>query len=108
MRCSPSQRPAMTRLTWGLASLVVLLGLALRLASWQAARGYGIVADEKEYAVSAELLTRTGHYADSFFTLGTTWTRVPLTSLVLALAFATRPALPAGASPTDAALMADR
>src|SRR3954447_20909723 len=98
----------MTRLTWGVAILIVLLGLGLRLASWQAARGYGIIADEKEYAAPAELLTRTGHYEDAFFTLGAFWTRVPLTSLLLAVAFKTQPALPPDASPTDAALMSDR
>jgi hypothetical protein len=92
----------------GLGMLVLLGALGLRLASWQAARGYNIIADEKEYAIPAEMLTRTGRYQDTFQTMGTLWTRVPLTGLLLAAAFQTQPPVPPETPPTDTGLMVNR
>jgi hypothetical protein len=103
--------PRATRQTQHTALLVMLilgLGLAVRLAAWQEARGSAIRGDEPDYVIPAETLTRTGRYLDTFITEQRTWTRVPLTALVLAAAFATQPALPPAVPATDAAWMAQR
>jgi hypothetical protein len=99
---------ATTRLGWVLVALIMLLALAVRLASWQAAYGHAIRADEPDYVIPAETLTRTGHYFDTFQTDNRAWTRVPLTGLVLAAAFATQPPVPPEATVYDTGLMTPR
>ncbi|HMA35294.1 MAG TPA: hypothetical protein VKY74_12565, partial [Chloroflexia bacterium] len=91
-----------------LAALVLLVALGLRLASWHAALGHDVRADELDYVIPAETLTRTGQYLDTFLTEHRTWTRVPLNALVLAAAFATQPPVPAGTTVADTALMTPR
>src|SRR3954466_7963043 len=102
-------RPALrTLLPWGLAALILMVGLAARLASWQEAYGHAIRADELDYVIPAETFTRTGQYFDTFQTHGRTWTRVPLNALALAAAFATQPPVPPEATTADTGLMTPR
>jgi hypothetical protein len=86
----------------------MLLAVAVRLASWQAAYGHAVRADEPDYVIPAETLTRTGQYFDTFLTEHRTWTRVPLNALVLAAAFATQPPVPPAATVYDTGLMTPR
>src|SRR5690242_7827865 len=93
-RLTASAPPPTPRLVTFAVLLILGLGLALRLVAWQEARGYAIRADEPDYVIPAETLTRSGRYLDTFITEHRTWTRVPLEALVLAAAFATQPAVP--------------
>src|SRR5690242_15951337 len=95
-------------LRWGLVVLILGAALAVRLASRDAAAGHAIRADELDYAIPAETLTRTGQYLDTFQTEHRTWTRVPLNALVLAAAFATQPPVPPGTTVYDTGLMTPR
>src|SRR5689334_22513565 len=104
-----ARRPAPgTLLRWGLVALILVGALAVRLASRDSAAGHAIRADELDYAIPAETLTRTGQYLDTFQTEHRTWTRVPLNALVLAAAFATQPPVPPEATVADTGLMTPR
>ena len=89
--------------------IIFAVALGVRLAYWQDARAYSIGADEPDYVLPAQTLSRDGEYVDTFITPGRTWTRVPLTSLLFATAFQFVPDKAAKrAAGDDAALMEPR
>ena len=89
--------------------LILLVALLIRLLYWADAGGYSLAADEPDYVIPAQTLTREGRYVDTFVSHGRMWTRVPFTSLLFAASFV--PLDDPGASEVqgeDAALMEKR